>query len=422
MNIPLLPLIIAAIVLILLSMIFSASESAFLSINKLRVRILRNKKDKRAMRVWKLLQNKNLLINTLLVGNNIVNIALSSILTIIGVDLFGSAGVGIATFIVTILLLIFGEISPKTIATHHPEPIAFFFSGFICFLEFLLHPLVYLFTYFSRDILKIFKITPKEKKVSYTEEEIKTFIDVGREQGVIEKTEKKLLSKAFKFSDLAAKDIMIPRKQIKAISVNATFKEILETSQKLRLSRFPVFKKDIDDIVGVIYVKDMLKFKNRLEEFSVETLMRPPLFILETKKMSGIQQMLSENRQSIAIVIDEYSGTEGILTREDLVREIFGSVTDEYTVYKNKADLQIKNTKNSEINGLSRLIDLNEQLNIKLESENCETLGGYICEKLGKIPAIGESVTADGYKFIVTKVEENRVSKVRFRLLEVSAK
>jgi CBS domain containing-hemolysin-like protein len=130
--------------------------------------------------------------------------------------------------------------------------------------------------------------------------------------------------------------------------------------------------------------------------------------------------MLSENRQSIAIVIDEYSGTEGILTREDLVREIFGSVTDEYTVYKNKADLQIKNIKNSEVNGLSRLIDLNEQLNIKLESENCETLGGYICEKLGKIPAIGESVTADGYKFIVTKVEENRVSKVRFRLLEVS--
>ena len=324
-------LIIIAAVCIFLSMTFSATESAFLAVNKLRIQSLKNQKNKRAMRVWHLLQDKERLINTLLVGNNIVNIIISSILAYIALELFGSAGIGIATFVATMVLLIFGEITPKTIATHHPESISFFFSGFIYVLEILLYPLVLLFTGFSRCFLKIFGINTKEKKISFTEEEIKTFIDVGSEQGVINKNEKTMMHRVFKFTDLAARDIMTPRKNIKAIPVTATYTQVIELSQRFLISRFPVYKNDIDDIVGILYIKDLLFYTIKdVNDFSVQKVMRPPLFILETKKMSGIQQMLKDNHQSMAIVVDEYAGTDGVLTSEDIAREIFGPIADEY--------------------------------------------------------------------------------------------
>lgn len=408
-------LIAVAVLLILLSMIFSASESAFLSINKLRVRSLKNKKNRRALRVWKLLSDKEKLINTLLVGNNIVNISLSAILTMIAMDLFGNAGVGIATFITTIILLVFGEISPKTISTHNAEPIAFFFSGFILILEYVFTPLVWIFTMITRGFLRMFKIKTNKKDVSFTEEEIKTFIDVGGEQGVLEKNEKNMMRRVFKFSDLEAKDIMIPRKSIKAIPYDMKYNEIIELSERMLLSRFPVYKKDVDDIVGILYVKDLLFYKNRIEEFSMEKVMRPPLFILETKKMSSIQEMLRENRQGMAVVIDEYSGTDGILTSEDIAREIFGPITDEYKPYAKKVEVTIRNKKFAEVEGLTRLIDINEQLGIKLTSKINETLGGYICEQLGRIPVEGSVVQKDDYRFIVTKMDDKRVAKVLIR-------
>lgn len=412
----LLPLIIVAVCLIILSMIFSATESAFLSINKLRVRFLRNQKNKKAVRVWKLLNNKERLINTLLVSNDIVNISLSSIITIISMDLFGNAAVGAATFISTILLLIFGEISPKTVATHHPEPIAFFFSSFVVFLEVILKPVVYLFTGFSRVILKVFKIDITKRKLSFTEEEIKTFIDVGEEEGVLQKNEKNLMRKVFKFTDLEAKDIMTPRKNIVAISEDSKYNFIIELSERCRLSRFPVYRKDIDDIVGILYLKDLLFYKQNEAEFDVKKVMRNPLFILETKKMSSIQQMLRENHQSMAVVIDEYSGTYGVLTSEDISREIFGQGTDEYESGGHFVELKINNPQNSEIEGLSRITDINEQLGIKLESRRCETIGGFICEKLGHIPLRGEAVIAEGYKFTVIKMEDKRVDRVLVRI------
>ena len=412
-------LLLCAAVLIILSLIFSATESAFLSINKLRVRFLRNKKDRRAVRVWKLLNRRDRLINTLLVANNIVNIAISSIITYISLDIFGSAGVGIATFIATMLLLIFGEITPKTIATHHPEPIAFFFSGFISVLELILTPVVAVLTFFSRTLLKLLRIEEAKKEVSFTEEEIKTFIDIGGEQGVLEKNEKNMMHKVFKFNDLEAKDIMIPRKNIKAIPINYSYQSIIEYSERFRLSRFPVYRKDIDDIVGILYMKDLLFYKMSPELFSVEKVMRPPLFILSTKKMSSIQQMLRENHQGMAVVIDEYSGTYGVLTSEDIVREIFGPITDEYKAYARRVEVYIKNPNNADVDGLARLVDLNERLQTNLVSRRSETLGGYICESLGRIPRIGESIVRDGYKFTVSEMDDKRVGKVHLRRLNV---
>ncbi len=409
---------VVAIILIVFSMIFSAAESAFLSINKLRVRFLRNKKNKKAIRVWKLLQSREKLINALLVGNNIVNIALSAIITILAVRAIGNAGVGLATLCATILLLIFGEITPKTIATHHPEPVAFFFSGFILFLVKILTPVVFVLSSVSSLFLKIFKIDVEDKKVTFTKEDIKTIIDVSSEQGVLEKDGKQMMQRVFKFHDLAANDIMIPRKNIRAISIGASYSNIIEFSERYRLSRFPVYKKDIDDIVGILYVKDLLAYKTHSQDFKIENVMRSPLFILETKKMSSIQQTLQENHQSMAVVIDEYSGTQGVLTCEDIVREIFGSVTDEYKPYTRRINFQVNTYKNTEIDGLVRLMDLNEQLKTKMQSERCETLGGYICETLGKIPVIGDTIACDGYKFTVVKMDDKRIARVLVRPVE----
>lgn len=392
-------------------MIFSATESAFLSINKLRVRLLRNKKNRRATRVWHLLNNKDRLINTLLVGNNIVNIALSSIFTYIAIELFGNAGVGLATFVVTLVLLIFGEISPKTIATHNPEPIAFFFSGFISCLEVILYPLVYIFTKVTGLFLKVANVDVKKETVTFTEEEIKIFLEVGKEQGILEKNESSMMHKVFRFSDLSAKAIMIPRKHIIAIREDFSYSKVIEYSQRYRLSRFPIYRSSLDDITGILYVKDMLPYKMCPEKFEIKKVMRPPLFILESKNMSGIQQMLRENRQSMAVVIDEYSGTKGVLTVEDLVKEIFGTI--EYKPYSRISEIKAKNTTSSEVDGLFRIIDINQQLELNIVSENCETIGGYICEKLGEIPSEGQSIVIGNYKFIVTKMDDKRVGKIR---------
>ena len=392
-------------------MIFSAAESAFLSINKLRVRLLRNKKNRRATRVWRLLNNKDRLINTLLVGNNIVNIALSSIFTYIAIELFGNAGVGLATFVVTLVLLIFGEISPKTIATHNPEPIAFFFSGFISCLEVILYPLVYIFTKVTGLFLKVANVDVKKETVTFTEEEIKIFLEVGKEQGILEKNESSMMHKVFRFSDLSAKAIMIPRKHIIAIREDFSYSKVIEYSQRYRLSRFPIYRSSLDDITGILYVKDMLPYKMCPEKFEIKKVMRPPLFILESKNMSGIQQMLRENRQSMAVVIDEYSGTKGVLTVEDLVKEIFGTI--EYKPFSRISEIKAKNTTSSEVDGLFRIIDINQQLELNIVSENCETIGGYICEKLGEIPSEGQSIVIGNYKFIVTKMDDKRVGKIR---------
>ena len=404
-------LIAISVVLVFLSMIFSAAESAFLSINKLRVRLLRNKKKRRATRVWRLLNNKDRLINTLLVGNNIVNIALSSIFTYIAIELFGNAGVGLATFVVTLVLLIFGEISPKTIATHNPEPIAFFFSGFISCLEVILYPLVYIFTKVTGLFLKVANVDVKKETVTFTEEEIKIFLEVGKEQGILEKNESSMMHKVFRFSDLSAKAIMIPRKHIIAIREDFSYSKVIEYSQRYRLSRFPIYRSSLDDITGILYVKDMLPYKMCPEKFEIKKVMRPPLFILESKNMSGIQQMLRENRQSMAVVIDEYSGTKGVLTVEDLVKEIFGTI--EYKPFSRNSEIKAKNTTSSEVDGLFRIIDINQQLELNIVSENCETIGGYICEKLGEIPSEGQSIVIGNYKFIVTKMDDKRVGKIR---------
>lgn len=406
-------LLLVAITCIVLSSLFSASESAFLGLNKLRVHFLREKGDKRAIRAGKLLERKEELLNMLLVGNEIVNVTLSVVLTSIFLKLFGAAGLGIATSIATVLLLIFGEITPKSLTTRYPEKSSFFLSRFVWFFFYFLRPFVIIFTSISRLFLKIFGISTKKKQATFTEEEIKTFIDVGGEEGVLENGEKNMMNRVFKFTDLNATDIMVPRCDVIGIETKASYRDIIQLSERTRISRFPVYTEDgIDNILGVLYVKDLLFFRGAKEDFSVEKLMRPPLFIPGTTKMSSIQEMMRKNKQSFAVVIDEYSGTDGILTTEDIEREIFGAIADDFQKAGDSTSVHIKNPDDNLLDGSARLIDLADELHLKLESRDNETIGGYICEVLGHIPVPGEFIEVGEYRFEVSSMDRLRIASV----------
>lgn len=406
-------LLLVAITCIVLSSLFSASESAFLGLNKLRVHFLREKGDKRAIRAGKLLERKEELLNMLLVGNEIVNVTLSVVLTSIFLKLFGAAGLGIATSIATVLLLIFGEITPKSLTTRYPEKSSFFLSRFVWFFFYFLRPFVIIFTSISRLFLRVFGISTKKKQATFTEEEIKTFIDVGGEEGVLENGEKNMMNRVFKFTDLNATDIMVPRCDVIGIETKASYRDIIQLSERTRISRFPVYTEDgIDNILGVLYVKDLLFFRGAKEDFSVEKLMRPPLFIPGTTKMSSIQEMMRKNKQSFAVVIDEYSGTDGILTTEDIEREIFGAIADDFQKAGDSTSVHIKNPDDNLLDGSARLIDLADELHLKLESRDNETIGGYICEVLGHIPVPGEFIEVGEYRFEVSSMDRLRIASV----------
>ena len=407
-------LLLVVVVLIILSMIFSSSESAFLSINRLRIRFLRSKKDRGAIRVGKLLDRKEQLLNTVLVGNNIVNIAITALLTSLALQLFGSSGVGIATLVSTVVLLIFGEITPKTVGSRHPEPVAFLFSGFISFFMKLLSPLVFVFSGFARLASRALGIKSDQKTVSFTEDEIKNFIDVGEEEGVLEQSEKRMMHRVFRFTDLAAKDIMVPRTKIVAISLTASYHSIIELAQQSRLSRFPVYRQNLDDIVGVLYIKDMMFYQGKSDNFFVKDIMRPPLYIVGTKKMSSVQQMLRENRQSLAVVIDEYSGTDGILTTEDISREIFGTVGDEFYQARMPQTVELAQGE-ALVDGAIRLTEVAERFGCSLHSEFYETLGGYLSEKLDKVPVEGDFHREQGMLFTVKEADATRILTIHVK-------
>ena len=397
-------LIISAAVLITLSMLFSVSESAFLSVNKLRLRVRCRAGNKRALRVAKLLKNKERMINTLLVSNDLVNVMLSAILTAFALKVFGSKAIAITTFVATLLLLLFGEITPKAVCTRHPDPIAYGLSGFVQFVVVVMRPIVLVFTAVSRFVLFLRGIKVKNEQTSFTVEDIKTFLDVSAESGIIEHGEKNLMNRVFKFKDLEAQDIMIPRKQITFVHIDDSYDKVLELSKRTLFSRFPVYRRDIDDIVGTVYIKDLLFYSSDKKSFSLRSVMRPPLFILETKNMSSTQQILRENRQTMAIVVDEYSGTEGILTKEDIAAEFSKAANVSSTIPVDSNEFEVE--------GTTRLSDINEALRVNLNSDINESVGGWIMEKIGRIAEVGDKVNFEGWNFIVEKLDGFRIEKV----------
>lgn len=403
--------------LVVLSMLFSISESSFLGMNKLRLRILRKNKDKRALIAGRLLDHKERLINSLLVSNDIVNIFLSSIITSIALETFGQKGVGIATLVATLLLLIFGEITPKTISTRCPDRIAYGLAPFVQVVVVIMRPVVAVVTFIARCVLRLFGIKTNAKKQSYTEEEIKTFFDMSSESGVIEENENRMMTQVFKFSDLEAQDIMVPRTKIRAVPHDASYRDIVELSQRLGYTRFPVYRESIDDVIGIIYLKDMLAYKESQSTFDLQKVMRPPLFILGTKKITSVQELLFESHDSMAIIVDEYSGTDGVITEKDISREIFALPGEDSLRGKVFDFDNIEDKDDFEINGSVLLRDLKEDLHIGLESNINETIGGWFSEQIDRMPENGDTVEFEGWLFTIKKIQAHRVERIQISKL-----
>lgn len=419
------------LVLLLCSMFFSASEIAFLSASRLRIRYLREKKNRAAARVERLLARKEFFLNTILIGNNVVNIAASALLTALAVRLFGDAGVGIATAVATVVILIFGEILPKSAALMRPERIALTFSLPLSLLVLAATPLVALFSLVTGIFSRILGVRKEARGGTVTEEDIKTLIEVGEEEGLLEPGERAMMHRILAYTDMTARDIMVPRTDIVAISVDTPRHEILALSRSSRFSRFPVYRESVDDIIGVLYIKDFL-FDEGAEgdDFPVRRLLRPALFAFEGQRMADLQNRFRADGLNFAVVIDEYGGTAGIVTTEDLVEEIFGGIRDEFDRKPESPEAGMGERTGSggksdagridhipaepfSVSGSERLADLGPRIGLVLESGFFDTVGGFMMERTGIIPPEGTSVSEQGWKFTVTATTGNRIDTVR---------
>ena len=424
--------ILLLITLLFLSMMFSSGETAFLSVNKLKIKYLREKKNKKAARVEKILKNKQKFLTTSLIGNSLVNILISVLLTALMVELVGAKGLSIAVTAATIAILIFGEILPKSIALVFSEPIALKFSGFILFLIKVLAPLEWLFSGFTKFFLKFLGVKNLQSNEALTDADLKDFFDVRQEHGDLRSEEKAVLEKILSYGDITVKNIMTPRPDIIGLTADVNPEEIIELSHSSRFSRFPVYEEDIDEIIGIFYIKDFLFseaaakdfLQESKEKFDIKKYLRKPVLVFENTELSKLQEIFRKEKQNMVVVIDEYGGTLGITTLEDLNEEIFGNIADEYDTDDAAAeDPNLDNINDEETQNLSqtilgsmRLSDLNENLGTSFSSEYYDTIGGLIMEKCGEVPQIGSTIKIENYNFTVMKTEGNRISELQVNI------
>lgn len=409
------------IVLIALSAIFSSAETAFLSTNRIRMRNLHEDGEKRAGLVLDMLEKQNKLISSLLVGNNIVNISASAIATKIATDVFQDAGVGIATGVMTLLILVFGEVIPKNVAAAHAENWAMVIAPFIRVVSIVLTPLVFLLTKLSDFVVKFSKKYEDDDVPTITEDEFKLLVDVGQEEGVFDESESEMLNSIMEFDEIVVKEIMVPRIDIVGLDGEDNINEALRLIIDGGHSRIPVYEGSIDNIIGILYAKDIFAHLNEdFEHLQVKTLIRNAYYIPETKKVDDLLEELRMKKVHMAIILDEYGGTSGLVTIEDLLEEIIGDIQDEYDT---EEDLIVMHSDAVLIaDARTPIHDVEEAFDVELEEEilddsEADTIGGLAFEHLGGIPVKGDTVTVDRFQIHVIEVQGRRIAKVKVELL-----
>lgn len=409
------------IVLIALSAIFSSAETAFLSTNRIRMRNLHEDGEKRAGLVLNMLENQNKLISSLLVGNNIVNISASAIATKIATDVFQDAGVGIATGVMTLLILVFGEVIPKNVAAAHAENWAMVIAPFIRVVSIVLTPLVFLLTKLSDFVVKFSKKYEDDDVPTITEDEFKLLVDVGQEEGVFDESESEMINSIMEFDEIVVKEIMVPRIDIVGLDGEDNINEALRLIIDGGHSRIPVYEGSIDNIIGILYAKDIFAHLNEdFEHLQVKTLIRNAYYIPETKKVDDLLEELRMKKVHMAIILDEYGGTSGLVTIEDLLEEIIGDIQDEYDT---EEDLIVMHSDTVLIaDARTPIHDVEEAFDVELEEEilddsEADTIGGLAFEHLGGIPVKGDTVTVDRFQIHVIEVQGRRIAKVKVELL-----
>lgn len=405
------------LVLLALSAFFSASETALSTVNRIKIRTLCEGGNRRAQTLNGVLEQYSKMLSTILIGNNIVNLSASSLATSLAIDLWGNMAVGIATGILTILVLLFGEIVPKTSAMLNAERISLSIAGIIRALMWILTPVIFLIDMLSNGILRLIGVDPKQKASTLTESELRTLVDVSHEDGVIESEEKEMINNVFDFSDAVARDIMIPRINMTTVSVNASYQEVLHIFRDSMYTRIPVYEDDQDHIIGIINIKDFLLLTNK-ENFQIRNILRDVYYTYEFKPTSDLMLEMREKGEAVSMVLDEYGATAGMITFEDLLEEIVGEIRDEYDDDENEL-IQALSDREYLIEGSMKLDDINDALSLHLECEEYDSIGGMIIHHLERVAKLHDKVALDdGTVLEACQVRRNRIEKVKLTLPE----
>lgn len=408
------------VLMILLSAFFSSAETAMTTVNRIRIQALIEQGDKRAIILDKVISNSSKMLSTILIGNNIVNISASSLMTTLTIQVLGNVYVGAATGVLTLIILLFGEITPKTLASLHAEKIALSYAKIIYFLTVILTPVVFIVGKLGNGVMYLLRVDPNAKANPMTEHELRTLVNVSQEDGVIEREEKQMIYNVFDFGDSAAKDVMIPRIDMTFVDINSTYDELMEIFREDMHTRFPVYEENTDNIVGIINIKDLILYPKN-QEFSIQKILREPYFTYEYKRTADLMVEMRKASVNLAIVLDEYGSTAGLVTLEDLLEEIVGEIRDEYDEDEEEDLKEIQPGKEYIALGSAKLDDINEALSIHLESEDYDSVGGYIIEQLDSLPSQGQSVTLEnGIRLVVDELDKNRIEVVHIWLPETS--
>lgn len=408
--------IIILVILLGLSAFFSSSETALVSVSQIRLRSLADEGNKRAKLVLNITANSGKMLSAILIGNNLVNTAAASITATIAYR-FGGIWVSVGTFIITLLILLFGEITPKTMATVHAEKIALLYAPIIRFLILIMTPFIFIINGMSKGLLFLLRVDPNARNTSMTETELRTILDVSHEDGVIESGEKELIYNVFDLGDAKAKDVMVPRVHVTFADVESSYKELLEIFREDKFTRLPVFEDTTDNVIGTINMKDLLLYDSK-EDFHVRDILREPYFTYEYKNISELLVEMRDASFNIAIVLDEYGETAGLITLEDILEELVGEIHDEYDEEEEEYIKKLGPLEYS-VEGSMNLDDLDDELGLGLESEDYDSLGGFIIEQLDRLPEEGDEIeTKNHIRLKVDKLDKNRVERVHVYLPE----
>lgn len=409
--------LITVIILLSLSAFFSSSETALTTVNQIRMRTLADNGDKRAARVLRVTGNPGKMLSAILIGNNIVNLSASSISTSLAIHLFGNTGAGIATGILTFLILIFGEVTPKTMATIKADSMSLTVAAPIGLLMKILTPVIFIINKLSLGMMFLLHVNIKDAQKKMTEEELRTIVDVSQENGVIEHEERDMIHNLFDFGDAEAKEIMVPRIDMTFVQADATYQEVLDIFRQDMFTRLPVYEDSTDNVIGIINMKDFL-LQNDTPEFSVRNLLREPYFTYEHKNTADLFLEMRKSSISLAIVLDEYGVTAGLITLEDLLEEIVGEIRDEYDADE-EDDITRISDREFYVLGSANLNDVSEALSLHFTSDDYDTIGGYCLGLLDHLPEKNEIILTDNNILLrIDRMEKNRIERIYIRLPE----
>ena len=401
--------IIALVFLVTMSAVFSSSETAITSVSKIKVRQLDQKDNKNAHLLRKLHDNMQATISTILIGNNIVNIAASSIATILFTNIFHQNGALVSTVVMTVFVLIFGEVLPKTIAQYKNKSVALKFSRFIYLLTIIFKPIVKVLNLLTRLVIKIF-IGDNGDSSTLTEEELKTLVEVSEEEGVLKDQETEIMINALELKETLAVDIMTPRTSMASVDIEDAENDLREIIKNITYSRIPVYEDNIDDIIGVLHIKELAhKIIEDDHDFKIRDILKPAFYAYEYIPVVDLFKQMRTKNISISIIIDEYGGTSGLVTMEDILEELVGEIDDEYD---NEKEVTKINDNEYLVDPEMRIDEVNERFDLNLQSEKFDSIGGFVIELLDRMPKSKDEVEFENLKFVVVNVDKRKITQL----------